>query len=79
MKVNNLELEWFTHEDFPEVLSKSNNGFSVDVFVDAYEINEHQIAWFDFNKMKWNFLFNEQHIDRFKWRYFNKLIDKSKQ
>jgi len=69
-----IEVEWMNQDDFPEELGQ--NGFSIDVLVYAEGIDEHQVGWFQYSTRKWHFLCNEQHIDKFQWRYFNELIDK---
>lgn len=68
------KIEWNDHTDFPEELGQ--NGFSVDVLVWCESIGERQIGWFQYRTYKWFFLCNEQHIEEFKWRYFDDKIDK---
>ena len=73
-----MKIDWNDETDKPSNLNNAHNGFTVDVLVYAYEIDEHTIGWYDWNNHKWHFLCNEQHIDKFKWRYFINEIDKIK-
>lgn len=74
--MNSDEL-WEPSTEFPCELSKAGNGFSVDVLVYSKKLDQHTIGWFDFKKMKWNFLCRESQ-GKFKWRYLNESIDKWK-
>jgi len=64
--------------DFPEELSRSQNGFSVDVLVYSELERIHTIGWYNFNLFRWHFLTNEDVNKDFKWRYFEDEIDKPK-
>lgn len=66
---------WHSQKDFPEVISDSNRGSSIDVLVYSKDVEEHTVGWFDFNKMTWMFLCREA-VGRFKWRYFEDVTDK---
>jgi hypothetical protein len=62
--------------EFPEELSRSQNGFSVDVLVYSELERIHSIGWYNFNLFKWHFLTNENVEKEFQWRYFEDEIDK---
>lgn len=64
--------------EFPEELSRSQNGFSVDVLVYSELERIHSIGWYNFNLFKWHFLTNENVEKEFQWRYFEDEIDKPK-
>lgn len=72
--MSDLEI-WFKSADYPDELSKAQNGFSVDVLAYNKRTDENTIAWFDYNKMRWLFLSNED-FKPFKWRYINPETDK---
>jgi len=64
--------KWESKTEFPDELNPAQNQFSVDVLVYFPTLDEHTVGWFDFNKMKWQFLSNQQYGKRgFKWRYFD--------
>lgn len=69
-------VEWFTDKDIPDVLSKSNERFSVDVLIYNPITDENTIGWFDYLKEQWLFLCNEKNKN-FNWRYINPKIDKN--
>jgi hypothetical protein len=62
--------------DFPEELSRSQNGFSVDVLIYSRIERIHTIGFYNFNLFRWHFLTNEDVNKEFKWRYFEDEIDK---
>ena len=64
--------------EFPEELSRSQNGFSVDVLIYSKIERIHTIGWYNFNLFKWHFLTNEDVNKEFHWRYFEDEIDKPK-
>jgi hypothetical protein len=68
---------WNESTDFPEELSKAENGLSVDVLIYSISMDQHTVGWFDFVTMTWRFLCREPQDD-FKWRYFNKKTDNTK-
>lgn len=70
-----VEIDWTDQSEFPGVLGE--NGFSIDVLVYCKKLDLHTIGWFEYKTHKWHFLCCEQHIEKFEWRYFNKLIDKT--
>lgn len=61
--------------EFPDHLSETQNGFSVDVLIYVKHLNLHTIGWFDFNVMSWRFLSNENYTN-FYWRYFTNEEDR---
>lgn len=67
--------EFNPETEHPDVLNPSGNGFSCDVLCYSPRMDVHAIGWFDFTKMKWSFIFNEE-IRDFVWRYFDDKIDK---
>lgn len=72
-------IEWEENSDFPEELNQAQNNFSVDVLIYFECLDEHTIGWFDFKGWCWLFLSNQDYSKRkFKWRYFQDEIDKSK-
>ena len=74
----NEKVDWTENKDFPDVLNEAQNGFSVDVLAYFECLDEHTVAWFDFNQMKWQFLRSQDYENRrFQWRYFVDEIDKS--
>jgi hypothetical protein len=64
--------------EFPEELSRSQRGFSVDVLIYSKIERIHTIGWYNFNLFKWHFLTNEDVNKKFYWRYFEDEIDKPK-
>ena len=70
-----VNTDYHSSIDFPEELSKSQNGFSVDVLIYDIETTDHAIGWYDFEVMTWRFVSNEPH-KKFVWRYLNNKIDK---
>ena len=74
-----MEVIFDNEKEFPEVLSQSNQRFSIDVLAYIPSLDEHTVAWFDFKEFKWLFLCNQNLEGRkFMWRYFNDEIDKTK-
>lgn len=72
---NNKDVEWISHTEFPDELSKAGNGLSVDVLVYSKKSDDHTVGWFNFESMSWVFLCRQAQ-GKFKWRYFNDKIDK---
>ena len=72
-----VKVEWVKSNETPGELSEAQNGFSIDVLVYFESLEEHTIAWYDYNQMKWLFLSNQNYTkQKFKWRYFQDEIDK---
>lgn len=69
------DVEWNESTEFPDELSKAENGFSVDVLVYSKKSDEHTVGWFNYNSMSWVFLCR-QALGKFKWRYFDLKNDK---
>jgi hypothetical protein len=61
--------------EFPDELSRSQKGFSVDVLIYSEIERVHTIGWYNFNLFKWHFLNNEVIAKEFKWRYFEIELD----
>ena len=66
--------EFNNPHDFPDKIGE--NGFSIDVLIYCKKLDIHTIGWYEYKNSKWHFLCCEQHIVKFKWRYFNNQIDK---
>lgn len=77
--LNRLKLsqksKWVKSTEFPDELSPTGRGLSVDVLIYSKQTDEHTVGWYDFNVMTWRFLCREA-VGRFKWRYFETEIDK---
>ncbi len=72
-------MSWLGRRRIPEELNKAQNQFSVDVLIYFPFLDEHTIGWFDFTKMKWRFLANQDYKNHyFIWRYFENETDKLK-
>lgn len=64
------KIDWAASDVWPDVISESNTGCSIDVLIHDPKTDEHTVGWFNFNTMSWMFLSNEDVNPRFMWRYF---------
>lgn len=73
--VQENDIIWNNETEIPDVLSKSNERFSIDILVYNPKTKEHTIGWFDYLEHKWLFLCREAN-KKFYWRYFIDKLDK---
>lgn len=77
-EVEDDKIVWYGCKEWPDVISDSNRGCSIDVLIHDPKTDEHTVGWFNFGTFKWLFLRNENVNRRFKWRYFVDKYDRYK-
>lgn len=69
-------IEWYEATDLPDLVSKGESSISVDVLIHSPDADEHQIGWYNYKTMRWQFLCNENVAHNFRWRYFTNKHDR---